>query len=144
MIAVGRNSDLTNSQFRSARRRCNLFSTRSWSPILGPLSLRGRSMIATDHAGSNFTGAAARDSERVPSGPCPAPPRRIVVRRITVLLPLLLLHTASAHALTLLTEAKHGVFRHDPATGTGSAQISVGRDRALVALEDPTVCPSSA
>jgi tetratricopeptide (TPR) repeat protein len=66
------------------------------------------------------------------------------VRRITVLLPLLLLHAASAHALTLLTEAKHGVFRHDAATGSGSAQISVGRDRALASLEDPTVCPSSA
>jgi tetratricopeptide (TPR) repeat protein len=66
------------------------------------------------------------------------------VRRIALSFLLLVLHAGSAHALTLLTEAKHGVFRHDPVTGTGSAQLSVGRDRALVALEDPTVCPSSA
>ena len=68
------------------------------------------------------------------------------MRRITLLLPLLLLHAAtaaSAHELTLLTEGKLGVFRHD-AAGGGSAQISVGRDRALARLEDPTVCPSSA
>ena len=65
------------------------------------------------------------------------------MRRIALLLPLLLLHAASAHALTLLTEGKVGVFRHD-ASGGGSAQITVGRDRALASLEDPTVCPASA
>ena len=66
------------------------------------------------------------------------------MRRIALLLPLLLLNAASAHALTLLTEGKTGVFRRDAATGDGSAQITVGRDRALAALEDPTVCPASA
>lgn len=66
------------------------------------------------------------------------------MRRIPVLLSLLLLQAAPAQALTLLTESKVGVFRHDPATGSASAQISVGRDRALATLEDPTVCPASA
>ncbi len=64
------------------------------------------------------------------------------MRRIVLLLSLLLLHAASAHALTLLTEGKVGVFRHD-ASGGGSAQITVGRDRALASLEDPTVCPQA-
>jgi tetratricopeptide (TPR) repeat protein len=67
------------------------------------------------------------------------------VRRIPLLVSLLLmLQAVDARALTLLTESKVGAFRHDPATGGGSAQISVGRDRALAQLEDPTVCPASA
>jgi hypothetical protein len=68
------------------------------------------------------------------------------VRRIssfTTLIALAVLATP-AHGLTLLTEGKSAVFRSDAATGAGSAQIRVGRDRALTALEDPTRCPSSA
>jgi len=60
-------------------------------------------------------------------------------------LPVLLLLCASpADALVLLTEGKTAIFRHDPATGTGSARIVVGRDRALEDLRDPSVCPASA
>jgi len=67
------------------------------------------------------------------------------VRRLhPALVALLLLVAARADAITLLTEGKVGIFRYDPATATGSAQIRVGRDRALAALQDPTVCPASA
>ena len=68
------------------------------------------------------------------------------MRRISSLVTLIVLAllASPAHALTLLTEGKSAVFRNDPATGTGSVQLRVGRDRALETLEDPTVCPSSA
>jgi len=62
----------------------------------------------------------------------------------TILAAAVLLLAARAEALTLLTEGKLGAFRHDPATGSGSAEVRVGRDRALAVLEDPTVCPSGA
>lgn len=66
------------------------------------------------------------------------------MHRLPLLLVGLVLLAAPAHALTLLTEGKVGVFRTDLATDTGSAQIRIGRDRALQALADPTRCPSSA
>ncbi|HEY8517440.1 MAG TPA: hypothetical protein VIS07_18160 [Candidatus Binatia bacterium] len=61
-----------------------------------------------------------------------------------VLTPLLLFGAERAEALILLTEGKLGVFRHDAASGRGSAHIRIGADRALRELRDPTVCPSSA
>lgn len=60
------------------------------------------------------------------------------------LLGLLALCPSPAQALVLLTEGKLAIFRHDPASGAGSARILVGRDRALAELRDPTVCPASA
>lgn len=61
-----------------------------------------------------------------------------------ILAAILLLAATRADALTLLTEGKVGTFRHDPATGSGSAEVRVGRDRALATLEDPTTCPAGA
>jgi hypothetical protein len=67
------------------------------------------------------------------------------VRRRAVLTAIaLLLLSSPARALTLLTEGKVGIFRHDAATGAGSAFLTVGGDRALATLEDPTICPASA
>lgn len=68
------------------------------------------------------------------------------MRRSAFLSALLLLVVLAprAHALTLLTEGKVGFFRYDAASGTGSARLRVGADRALTVLEDPTGCPSSA
>ena len=67
------------------------------------------------------------------------------MRRPSYLLASLLLLVATrGEALTLLTEGKVGVFRYDSASGTGSAALRVGKDRALVTLADPTVCPAIA
>lgn len=62
----------------------------------------------------------------------------------TIFCAALLLLASRAEALTLLTEGKIGVFRRDPASGTGTAEVRVGRDRALATLEDPTACPAGA
>jgi hypothetical protein len=56
----------------------------------------------------------------------------------------LVLSTAPASALTLLTTDKVAAFEHDLGTGEGSAWVRVGRDRGLADLADPTVCPASA